>query len=269
MDHCLNDYADAIAAAGRALAAAKRILFITGAGLSADSGLPTYRGVGGLYEGALTDIGLPIEQALSGPMFQRRPDLVWRYLAEIEASCRGARPNAGHYAIARLEALHGEVTVLTQNVDGFHLEAGSRNVIEMHGTLRRLRCVDCGRARQVENYAGLTVPPECPYCGGVIRPDVVLFGENLPDQAVHRFEQALDAGPDIVFSVGTGSAFPYISGPVVWAIESGIPTVEINPGHTPLSEHVSYRFRLRAAEVLPALLDAAGFGFGSGDSTRA
>lgn len=260
----IADYADEIATAGRLIAAARRILFITGAGLSADSGLPTYRGVGGLYEGALTDVGLPIEQALSGAMFAKRPDITWRYLAQIEASCRGAHPNAGHYAIARLEALHGGVTVLTQNVDGFHLEAGSRDVIEMHGTLRRLRCIDCGRSRQVANFAGLSIPPECPHCGGVLRPDVVLFGESLPEAAMHRFEQVLEAGPDIVLSVGTGSAFPYIAGPVVWAIQAGIPTVEINPGHTPLSESVRFRFRLRAADVLPALLDAAGYSLDSG-----
>ena len=262
--YTLADCAARIEAAGRLLSTARRILFITGAGLSADSGLPTYRGVGGLYEGALTDVGLPIEQALSGAMFERRPDITWRYLSQIEASCRDARPNAGHYAIARLEAMHGAVTVLTQNVDGFHLMAGSHDVIEMHGTLRRLRCVDCGRCRQVDNYAGLQIPPDCPHCGGVLRPDVVLFGENLPDQAVHRFEQVLAAGPDMIFSVGTGSSFPYIAGPMLWAIEQGIPTIEINPGHTPISERMMFRFRLRAAEVLPALLDAAGYSLDRG-----
>lgn len=264
----LTDQSGAIAAAGRLLSTAQRILFITGAGISADSGLPTYRGVGGLYEGALTDIGLPIEQALSGAMFERRPDITWRYLAQIETCCRDARPNAAHYAIARLEALREGVTVMTQNVDGFHLMAGSRDVIEMHGTLRRLRCVDCQRAREVGSYAGLTIPPECPHCGGMLRPDVVLFGESLPDQAVHRFESVLAAGPDLILSVGTGSAFPYIAGPVQWAIEQGIPTIEINPGHTPLSEQVSIRLRLRAADALPAMLDAAGFSLDSGRDAR-
>ena len=254
----ITEHAGLIEAAGRLLSTAGRVLFITGAGLSADSGLPTYRGVGGLYEGNLTDIGLPIEQALSGAVFARRPDITWRYLSQIEASCRGAKPNAGHYAIARLEALRGGVTVLTQNVDGFHLAAGSHNVIEMHGTLRRLHCVDCKRGREVENYAGLSIPPECPYCGGVLRPDVVLFGENLPPLAVQRLEAALAAGPDLILSVGTGSAFPYIAGPVLWAIEQGIPTIEINPGATPLSTQVDVRLRLRAAEALPAMLDAAG-----------
>jgi len=116
----------------------------------------------------------------------------------------------------------------------------------------------------VDNYAGLQIPPDCPHCGGVLRPDVVLFGENLPDQAVHRFEQVLAAGPDMIFSVGTGSSFPYIAGPMLWAIEQGIPTIEINPGHTPISERVMFRFRLRAAEVLPALLDAAGYSLDRG-----
>ncbi|MDD3352462.1 NAD-dependent deacylase [Zoogloea sp.] len=268
MNTSLSDQAAGIAAAGRLLNAAQRILFITGAGLSADSGLPTYRGVGGLYEDAHTDIGLPIEQALSGAMFRERPDITWRFLSQIESSCRGARPNPGHYAIARLEALHGQVTVLTQNVDGFHLEAGSRDVIEMHGTLRRLRCVDCGRARQVSSYAGLEIPPECPYCGGLLRPDVVLFGESLPDAAVHRYQTVLEAGPDLIVSVGTGSAFPYIAGPVVWAVDKGIPTIEINPGHTPLSEQVRVCLKMRAAEALPAMLDAAGYSLDCGRDAR-
>ena len=256
----LNDHSSAIEAVGRLLSTARRVLFITGAGMSADSGLPTYRGVGGLYEGTVTDIGLPIEKALSGAVFASRPDITWRYLAQIESACRSARPNAGHYAIARLEAQRGGVTVLTQNIDGFHRGAGSRDVIEIHGTLHRLRCVSCGRAREVADYGGLSIPPECPHCGGVLRPDVVLFGENLPEAAVQRFEAALAEGPDLVFSVGTGSAFPYIAGPVVWAAQQGIPTVEINPGTTPVSDIVSMRLPLRAGEALPALLDAAGLG---------
>lgn len=264
MNSTLNHSSGLIEAAGRLLSTARRILFITGAGLSADSGLPTYRGVGGLYEGALTDIGLPIEQALSGAMFEKRPDIAWRYLSQIEASCRGAHPNAGHYAIARLEAMHGQVTVVTQNVDGFHLLAGSRDVIEMHGTLRRLLCVDCGRVRRVESYAGLSIPPACPHCGGILRPDVVLFGEHLPSQALHRFETVLAQRPDLVISVGTGSAFPYIAGPVLAAAGRGDPTIEINPGGTHLSELVTVRLRMRAAEALPAILDAAGYSLDSG-----
>ena len=249
--------------AAELLAHARRILFITGAGLSADSGLPTYRGVGGLYEGQLTELGIPIEQALSGQMFRRRPDVTWHYLARIEAACRGARPNAAHYAMARLEAMRGGVTVLTQNIDGFHTQAGSRDVIEIHGSLYTLRCTACERTRQVESYAGLALPPECPHCGGMLRPEVVLFGENLPEAAVQRYEEVLAEQPDLVISVGTGSAFPYIAGPVLWAAEAGIPTIEINPGHTSVSDQVEIQLPLRAAEALPALLDAAGLGLGA------
>lgn len=261
-----SPHSSLLAQAAGLLASAQRILFITGAGLSADSGLPTYRGVGGLYEGQLTEMGIPIEQALSGQMFKRRPEVTWQYLARIEAACRGARPNVAHYAMARLEAMHGGVTVLTQNIDGFHTQAGSHDVIEIHGSLHTLRCTACARTRQVESYAGLALPPECPHCGGMLRPEVVLFGENLPEAAVQRYEAVLAAGPDLVISVGTGSAFPYIAGPVIWAAEAGIPTIEINPGHTPVSAHVEIQLPLRAAEALPALLEAAGLGLGASNA---
>ena len=107
------------------LLAAEHVLFITGAGISADSGLPTYRGIGGLYNDQHTEEGMPIEVALSAEVMQRTPAITWKYLARIEASCRTARPNAAHEIIARLQQ-HRRVTVLTQNIDGFHRQAGSR-----------------------------------------------------------------------------------------------------------------------------------------------
>ena len=128
---------------------AERILFVTGAGMSADSGLPTYRGIGGLYHDRHTDEGVPIEVALSGAMLMSRPELTWKYLAEIEAACRGAQPNAGHMAIAELERRKPRVMVLTQNVDGLHRAAGSHNLVEIHGNLHHLLCTECGRGRPV------------------------------------------------------------------------------------------------------------------------
>ena len=125
------------------LAQANSVLFITGAGISADSGLPTYRGVGGLYNGEATEEGLHIEEALSGDVFAIRPDITWKYLAQIEANCRGAQPNAAHFAIARLEEIIERVTVFTQNVDGLHRQAGSSDVIEIHGSLHDLQCTEC------------------------------------------------------------------------------------------------------------------------------
>lgn len=237
------------------LADAERVLFITGAGISADSGLPTYRGIGGLYDGNETDEGLRIEDALSGDVFAIRPDITWKYLAQIEANCRLAGPNAAHVAIARLERLVGRVLVFTQNIDGLHRKAGSRDLIEIHGNLQELFCTRCSFSTCVESLAGWDIPPHCPECGNVIRPAVVLFGEALPEGAMDRFLDAMAEGFDIVFSIGTSSAFPYIVQPVVWAAQSGIPTVEINPGETIVSSVVGHRLPMGAAAAMTALLD--------------
>lgn len=234
-------------------AAAERILFITGAGISADSGLPTYRGFGGLYDERVTDEGYSIEEVLSGEMFARRPELSWKYLIEIEARCRGAKPNPAHRLLAALEREKSMVCVLTQNVDGLHAAAGSRNLIEIHGSLHRLRCDDCGNGREVEDYTGLSVPPECPRCSGVLRPDVVLFGEQLEARNIECLEQVLQNELDLVVSIGTTSVFPYIAGPMVWAAQAGIPTVEINPGQSEVSAFARYRLAMGAAAAMEAL----------------
>ncbi len=232
---------------------ADRILFITGAGISADSGLPTYRGIGGLYHDRLTAEGLTIEEALSGEMMALRPDVSWKYIAEIEENCRGAEPNPAHLAIARLEQRKSGVWVLTQNVDGLHRAAGSRNLIEIHGTVHTLCCTECPHQRRVVDFAGLEIPPGCPVCGGLLRPDVVLFGEMLPERAVARLDAVLAHGLDLVVSIGTTSVFPYIAGPVRWARQLGVPSVEINPGETEVSHIVTHRLRMGAAEAMSAI----------------
>lgn len=235
-----------------------RVLFITGAGISADSGLPTYRGLGGLYEDAITDDGYAIEEALSGGMMATHPEITWKYLLQIERNCRGARPNLAHEVIAGLERLLPEVVVYTQNVDGLHLAAGSRHVIEIHGNLHHLSCTACDFTTQVDTYAGLADPPRCPQCRAPIRPDVVLFGEALPTAAIVELEDVLAQGVDIVFSIGTSSLFPYIAEPVVWARHDGIPTVEINPAETGISGIVDYPIRAGAAEAMGRIWHALG-----------
>ena len=243
----------ALDAVVRRLDGARRLLFITGAGISADSGLPTYRGVGGLYDSADPDGGLTIEGILSGPTLRRDPALCWRHIAQIEARCRGALPNLAHRVVARLQDRY-QVTVLTQNVDGLHTRAGSDPVIEIHGRIHRLRCTAaCGWHDEVEDYSSLTVPPICPDCGAIVRPDVVLFGEALPQQAVGDLRRTLRRSFDVVFSVGTTSAFPYISGPVVDQVREGGLAVEINPGRTAVSSVVTHRLAAGAAEALGAL----------------
>jgi NAD-dependent deacetylase len=242
----------AIARAAALLRGATDVLFITGAGLSADSGLPTYRGIGGLYEGQLTDLGIPIEIALSGEMMATQPEICWRFIGEIERRCRGARPNRGHQVIAEMERVLPRVWTLTQNVEGLHEDAGSTNLIDIHGNVHHLICTRCRREQQVEDYAGLELPPICG-CGGVIRPKVVLFGEMLPPDRVEILLAELERGFDVIVSVGTTSVFPYIAGPVVEAAEAGVPTIEINPGPTEVSALVDVKLAMGAAAALDAL----------------
>ncbi|MDF1564688.1 MAG: NAD-dependent protein deacylase [Deltaproteobacteria bacterium] len=247
-----------VAEVRRLLDESRRLLFITGAGLSADAGLPTYRGVGGIYDSKNTDHGIPIEVALSGPTFRRDPELTWRYIHEIEQACRGARPAFGHEYLARLEATH-EVVILTQNVDGLHHAAGSSRVIAIHGDLRALRCTACDWRERVEDYAHLSPFPHCEACGAVLRPDVVLFEEMLPLDAVDALQTELARGFDLILSVGTSAVFPYIAGPVMQAARAGRPTVEVNPTRTMISGVVSHRLPLTAAVAFEAI-EALGAG---------
>jgi len=230
----------------------KRLLFITGAGISADSGLPTYRGTGGLYEETDTDEGVSIEDALSGAMLRSNPALCWKYIAQIEAGCRGASANRGHEVIAHLADRY-EVWVLTQNVDGLHRAAGSSKIIDIHGDVHTLQCTSCLYQVVVDDYAEVTIPPHCPKCEALVRPDVVLFGEMLPSEKLKDLSRELENGFDMVFSVGTTSVFQYIAAPVWIAKQSAIPTVEINPGTTEVSQIVDERITHGAALSLGAI----------------
>lgn len=246
---------DAIAEAAARLRAATRVLFVTGAGMSADSGLPTYRGIGGLYDDRGTDEGVPIEDALSGDMLRRDPAVCWKYIHQIERACRGAAPNRGHEVLAEIERSAGldACVILTQNVDGLHRAAGSRDVIEIHGDVHRLRCTACAWRERVDDYARLAIPPKCPRCAALVRPEVVLFGEMLPEDAIRRLHDELARGFDAVVSIGTTSVFPYIAAPVHLTGRRGGYTLEINPGTTEVSSHVTRRLREGAAGALDAI----------------
>ena len=246
---------DIVARIAQTLRRARRLLFITGAGISADSGLPTYRGIGGLYNNRLTAEQVPIETALSGAMLAANPAITWKYLHQIEETCRGARFNDAHAIIAQWQEQF-EVWVLSQNIDGFHRAAGSRNLIEIHGDIHDLFCTRCAYETSVPDYAGLTLPPACPRCQALVRPRVVLFGENLPPAAVAQLYRELDRGFDLVFSIGTTSVFPYIAGPVMQASQLGVPTVEINPADTTVTDCVDYKLAAGAAVSLRAIREA-------------
>lgn len=241
---------DELDAAAAFLADARSVLCITGAGISAESGIPTYRGIGGLYEDVDTTEGIPIEEALSGEMLRRRPELTWKYVHQIEAASRGARFNRAHEILRALEDRFERVWILTQNVDGFHRQAGSANVIDIHGDVHAISCTSCDYRTTVADYAGLAPLPLCPECSQPLRPDVVLFGELLPFDKVELMQRELGRGFDVVFSIGTTSVFPYIVQPVLDAKLRGKPTVEINPGRTTISSDVDVRLPLGAVAAL-------------------
>ncbi len=245
----------AVAAIVARLRTARRVLVVTGAGMSADSGLPTYRGVGGLYEGVGTEEGIAIEQALSGAMMTLNPACCWRHIMRIEEACRSAQPHIGHRVLAAW-AKRFELCVLTQNVDGLHHAAGSSDVIDIHGDIRDVRCTQCDHHRRVADYRGLACPPLCPQCGQALRPEVVLFGERLPGQKLAALQQQLSLGFDVAFSIGTTAVFPYVSEPILQTRLRGGFTVEVNPCHTSLSETVDERLGCGAAVALESLAAA-------------
>lgn len=234
---------------------AQRVFFITGAGISADSGLPTYRGVGGLYDGNETEEGYRIEEALSATVFSRHPDITWKYLWQIGHACAAAKPNAAHTLISELQAYFEKVCVLTQNVDGLHRAAGSQSLIEIHGHAFDLYCMVCGASYQAEKLIddyrqGFNKAPHCPDCGGLVRPNVVLFEEMLPERELQLFYDAMSVQWDVVIAIGTSAAFPYIIEPVVRAAQQGIYTVDINPGTSQLSSIVDLHVPTGAAQAM-------------------
>jgi NAD-dependent deacetylase len=228
----------------------KRILFITGAGISAESGLPTYRGIGGLYNDKLTDLEMPIEVVLSGQMLEMKPEITWKYISQIEKACRGAKFNSAHKTIADVQKQFPDTWVLTQNIDGFHGDAGSKNIIDIHGDIHYLICKKCGFNKKVKDFSNLDIPPRCPQCSGIIRPDVVFFGEMLPENKVRILNRELTKGFDAVFSIGTTSVFPYIIQPIIQANADGILTIEINPAPTEISSIVTIKLECGARDAL-------------------
>ncbi|MFK7769108.1 MAG: NAD-dependent deacylase [Mariniblastus sp.] len=234
----------------RVLKNSRSILFITGAGISADSGIPTYRGIGGLYDVDVTEEGYPIEEVLSASMFGERPELTWKYLLQIGEAVQGKTFNRGHEVIAEMESEFPRLWTLTQNIDGFHRAAGSKNVIEAHGSMQTLSCTKCSYKIEIENFTGIEIPPKCPDCKSLVRPDVVLFGELICGDSVQLMQDEVQKGFDLTFSIGTSSVFPYIQAPIQFAKSVGNPTVEINPSETSISHIVDYHLPMRAAEAL-------------------
>lgn len=234
---------------------------ITGAGVSAESGIQTYRGKGGLYDDEAE--GDRTVEALSAPTLRRDPDRTWRVVAGLARKAVDAAPNPGHHALVRMENALERFVLLTQNVDGLHRAAGTRNIIEIHGDVLDVRCMTCPHTGRLtpDEVRPLEAAPACPACDGVLRPDAVLFGEMLPTAKVQQLHaEMLERPPELVLIAGTTAVFPYIVEPVLQAARAGIPTVEVNPEPTDVSPVVRWSLRGTAGRVLPAIADVLGEG---------
>lgn len=233
------------------LRAGRPLAVLTGAGVSAESGLPTFRGPGGLWE------GVRAEELATPEAFVRDPVKVWRFYEWRREKVRAARPNGAHLALARLEATLPRMTLITQNVDGLHRAAGSRRLIELHGNLLRDRCAGCGQVSPAPERPYEVLPPRCPPCAGVLRPDVVWFGESLPSDAWHAAETAAEESA-VFLVVGTSSVVAPASSLGLLAARAGAHLFEINPEATPIAPLAEGVFRTSASEVMAALAHALG-----------
>jgi len=236
------------AQACRWIGEADSIVVLTGAGISAESGVPTFRGEGGLWR------KYRAEDLATPEAFARDPNLVWEWYRYRQRVIGKAEPNAAHDALVRLERSAPRFLLITQNVDGLHRRAGSKQIVEIHGNIFRARCEADGESCELTGEEEETIPKS--RSGGMMRPDVVWFGEMLPAGAIGDAHRASE-GASLFLSIGTSAVvYPAASFPLV-AKERGARLIEINPEETPLTPHADIAFQGKAAEILPGLVDSA------------
>jgi len=228
------------------LAGAASICVLTGSGISAESGLPTFRGAGGLWKTHR------VEELASPAGFARDPDLVWNWYNERRAVHLAAEPNAGHRALAVLEARSRDFTIATQNVDSLHYRAGSRNVLELHGSLRTVRCDTCGERRPFDRPLDPTDVAHA--CAGYMRPDIVWFGEALPSKIWDRAVAAA-ARADVVLVIGTSGMVNPAAALATRVPRDGAFIVEVNVEPTLITPYTDVYLSGSAGEILPHLLE--------------
>jgi NAD-dependent deacetylase len=225
---------------------AKKIVVLTGAGISAESGVPTFRGEDGLWR------RYRAEELATPSAFEADPKLVWEWYDWRRGIIGKAEPNPGHKAIAEMERIFPLFSLITQNVDGLHRRAGNTRIIEIHGNLWQLRCVREGRVREDYCIPLPEIPPLCE-CGALLRPHVVWFGESL-DQGDLAQAYSLIEECDLLLVVGTSAVVQPVASFPLMAKQGGAFVVEVNMDPTPLSSFVDASFHGKAGEVLPALL---------------
>jgi NAD-dependent deacetylase len=254
MHHSLDthDLDDALDRAATLLRRADRIAVLTGAGVSAESGVATFRGPGGLWEGHR------VEDVATPSAFARDPVLVWRFYNQRRARMRDVQPNPGHRALAALEQRWGSerFTLVTQNIDGLHQAAGSRNVLELHGRLSRVRCTAC---EYREDRPGEDLPelPRCPKCDELIRPDVVWFEEMLPQHVWHAAREQTETC-ECFLVVGTSAVVFPAAGLIGTARSAGASVLEFNLEPTAASGSADVCLHGPSGKLLPELLRRLG-----------
>jgi NAD-dependent deacetylase len=232
-------------AAQAAVRNANRIAVLTGAGVSAESGIPTFRSNGGFWRShRFEDLATP-------QGFNRDPKFVWQWYEERRRGIAATSPNAGHIALIRLEQRVTEFTLITQNVDGLHDAAGSKNVIKLHGDIWIVRCTKCGVER-TDRRQLTNLPPRCG-CGGILRPGVVWFGEALPEGAMEKASDAVRRA-EVLIVAGTSAQVYPAAGLIPLAVGTGATVIEINLETTGFSGDVTFTLRGNSADILPQLV---------------
>jgi NAD-dependent deacetylase len=223
-----------------------RVTVLTGAGISAESGIPTFRGEQGLWR------QFRAEELATPEAFERDPRLVWEWYDWRRGIIGRAEPNEGHRTISAWQDVFPSFSLITQNIDGLHERAGSRDPVELHGSIWKLRCLQEGTVTESREIPLRSLPPLCPACGAMLRPHVVWFGEALESRVLEEaFRRS--ASCDVMFVVGTSAiVHPAASLPLA-AADSGAKIVEVNPEPTPLSRTADFVFRGKAGQILPVI----------------
>lgn len=228
------------------LSETKYLVILTGAGISAESGIPTFRGKDGLWR------NYRAEELATPAAFMRNPKLVWEWYDWRRQIIKNANPNPAHRSIARLERMFGQFLLITQNVDGLHSRAGNRKLAELHGNIWRMRCTSCGRVSYNTDVPLKEIPPLCE-CGGLQRPDVVWFGETLSQGELSK-AYAAASGCEVILVVGTsGIVYPAASIPTI-AKERNSKIIEINLQETPVTQIADVSIFGRAGKILPKII---------------
>lgn len=240
---------DPIKQAQEYIQTARRVFVLTGAGISAESGVATFRDAGGLWK------QIDPKKVATPEAFAADPEFVWRWYDQRRTQLKDCEPNPGHHAVAHLEKAKGEgFFLLTQNVDDLHERAGSLRIVHIHGKIYQVKCIQEGTVREDRRVPLPEIPPRCPQCGALERPNVVWFGEMIDMNAARETERFLSQGKaDVVLVIGTEASFGYI---VEWSHRAkgrdGV-LIEVNPGQTALTLHTNLHIQGKAGEVLPLL----------------